>query len=277
MASPADVDLGPLPAGYRALFDRAFAVLEADERVLAVWLSGSLARGGADAQSDLDLLVATSDEGFKSFGESWAEWLAAITATVLAKRIPVVSGLYSVTPEWLRLDVVWEARAALVSTFFRERRLVFDRGGCAGLVPPPVPAAGPSAPAVLALVEECWRMLGLMPTAIGRKDWLLGIEGIHLQRLLLYNLLQQANAPLPTTGLKQWSSKLTREQIAAFESLPTGAPAREALIEGTTSVVRMLLREARPLAARLGVAWPDALEHATRLHLRRELGVELDV
>lgn len=269
-------DLGPLPVAYRALFDRALAVLEADARVLAVWLSGSLARGMADAHSDLDLLVATTDEGFKAFGDAWSEWLAEMTATVLAKRIPVVAGLYAVTPDWLRLDVVWEARAALASSFFRERRVVFDRGDCAALVPPPFAPAGPSPVAVLGLVEECWRILGLLPTVIGREDWLLGIEGVHTQRLLLYNLLQQANAPLPTTGLKQWSSKLTREQVSSFEALPTGAPGREAVVQGQLAVAGALIREARPLAAQLGVAWPDALERATRLHLRRELGVELD-
>lgn len=270
----AEYELGALPAAYRSLLERALALLGSDPRVLAVWLGGSVARGVADAHSDLDLLVATTDEGCAAFTDGWADWLGAITPTVLARRIPGIRGLYAVTPDWLRLDFVWEPRAALPTTFFRTRRLLLDRDGCGALVPPPLARPTPSADAVLALVEECFRIAGLLPVVVGRGDWLLGVEGVFTQRLLLYQLYQQANAPLPETGLKQWSSKLTAAQIARLASLPTGAATRDAVIAGQLAVARALLAEARPLAARLGVRWPDALEHATRAHLVRELGID---
>ena len=37
--------LRKLEPGYARIFERALAVVEADERVRALWLSGSLARG----------------------------------------------------------------------------------------------------------------------------------------------------------------------------------------------------------------------------------------
>ncbi len=273
--SDADSLLGPLPAGYRALFERTREVLCADARVLALWLSGSLARGDADAHSDLDLLVAVDDAAHAAFTDGWAKWLAAITPTVLARRIPGITGLYAVTPEWLRLDVVWEPRAALPTTFFRSRRLVFDRAECAAAIPAPVPRPGPSARAVLDLVEESLRILGLLPTVVGREDWLLGVEGVTTQRLLLFQLFQQANAPLPVTGLKQWSARLSPRQREVLAALPTGAANRDAVISGQLTVARALLAEARPLAERLGAPWPEPLERATREHLRRALGVAL--
>jgi hypothetical protein len=266
-------DLHPLPDAYRALLGRALGVFEADPRVIAAWLSGSLARGTADAFSDLDLLVATSDDGHPSFTAEWTGWLEAITPTVLAKRIPGITGLFAVTPEWLRLDVAWEARGALPDTFFRERALLFDRDACAAALPAPFPRAGASTAAVLGLVEESLRILGLLPVAIGREDWLLGVEGVHTQRLLLYQLLQQINAPLPVTGLKQWSSKLNAEQRRRFEALPTGAPDPESIVAGTIGVVEEILREARAFSQRMPFAWPESLEAATRAHLQHTLGV----
>jgi hypothetical protein len=267
--------LGPLPAAYHPLFERARGVLEADPRVLALWLSGSLARGDADAHSDLDLLVATRDDAHAAFTEEWERWLAAITPTVLAKRIPGITGLYAVTPEWLRLDVVWEPRGALPKTFFRTRRVVFDRAECAAAIPPALQRPGPSAAAVLGLVEESLRILGLLPTGVGREDWLLGVEGVWMQRLLLYQLFQQANAPLPDTGVKQWSRKLGVRQRELLARLPTGSASREAVIADSLELARVFLAEARPIAERLGVVWPDALERATREHLHRTLGVDL--
>jgi hypothetical protein len=269
------IDLGPLPHGYRELLDRAVEVLRLDSRVLAVWLSGSLARGDADAQSDLDLILAVTDEGFEPFGQGWEGWLASITPTVLAKRIAGLAGFYAVTPEWLRLDVLWEPERSLPASYFRTRRVVFDRGGYDARVPVPVEAPGPSAERVRALTEECLRILGLLPTAIGREDFLLGVEGVWTQRLLLYQLYQQANAPLPQTGLKQWSTKLVPAQRARLAALPTGSATREGVIEGSLEVSRAFLEEARPLCRRLGVEWPDALERATREHLRRTLGIEV--
>ena len=51
MTDAARAALAPLPAGYRGLFDRLLAVVQTDERVRGMWLSGSVARGVADAGS----------------------------------------------------------------------------------------------------------------------------------------------------------------------------------------------------------------------------------
>src|SRR6202035_3248821 len=67
--------LAALPEGYGPLFDRAAAVFEADGRVRAMWLHGALARGQADAASDLDISVAIADDGFDGFAASWRGWL----------------------------------------------------------------------------------------------------------------------------------------------------------------------------------------------------------
>lgn len=53
------------PAMYRihrdALLQHMLAVLRADERFVAAWLTGSLARGEGDDLSDLDLSVVVAD------------------------------------------------------------------------------------------------------------------------------------------------------------------------------------------------------------------------
>ena len=81
-----------LEPGYDALFDRAVEVFAADQRVRAMWLSGSLGRGDADAMSDLDLIVAVADDALPEFAASWRDWLARITPTLIAVP-PLCSGL----------------------------------------------------------------------------------------------------------------------------------------------------------------------------------------
>src|SRR5207342_1867401 len=108
----------------------AVSVFARADRDRALWLSGSLGRGDADAMSDLELLVAVTDDGLPAFAESWREWLGDITPTLIARALPFAPGsLYAVTPDRLRIDVVAEATSRVPTSPFRHRVVVFDRDG----------------------------------------------------------------------------------------------------------------------------------------------------
>lgn len=262
--------LAVLPAGYQRLFDRTVEVLAGDERVRALWLSGSLARGTADAASDLDLLLAVADEEHERFEAEWRTWLAAITPTLIARPLAFAPGsFYSVTPGRERLDVVVEAVSRIASTPFRTRLTVFDRDGLDDLVPRPGPPAGPEPTKVAALVEEFFRDYGMFDVVVRREDWLLGLEAVHFLRTLLYQLFVVTNAPLPAMGVKQWSTKLTRDQRAALLALPTGGATPEEIVGAHEAVATAFVTRARAICADHGVAWPDELESATCAHLSR--------
>jgi Nucleotidyltransferase domain len=265
MADPLDA----LSSGYRALFENARRVCEGDQRVRALWLSGSLARGDADAASDLDLLVAVRDDAVDEFARGWREWLARITRTVIARPLPFLPGsFYSVTPGRERLDVVVEAVGKLGATFFRTRRVVFDRDGLDALIPAPAPAPGPSRERIGYLIEEFFRDYGMFDVGVTRRDLLLGNEAIHLVRSLLYQLFCEANAPLAPSGLKQWSAKLTPAQRELLERLPTGGSDFGAMVAAHEAVSQAFAASARAIAKAHGVVWPEELEASTRRHLR---------
>jgi predicted nucleotidyltransferase len=265
----APLALAALPPAYHALFARAQVVGEADARVRALWLGGSLARGDADAASDLDLLVAVADDAHAEFARDWRAWLARIAPTVIARPLPFLPGsFYSVTPGGERLDVVVEPASKLAATYFRTRALVFDRDGLAACIPHPAPAAGPSRERIASLIEEFFRDSLMVDVSITRHDVLLANEGVHLLRGLLYQLFCEANAPLPPSGVKRWSEKLTPPQRALLERLPTGAGTLEAVLAVQWEVSRAFLSNARAIAAANGVVWPSALEATLDRHLR---------
>ena len=270
---PAILDV--LEPGYDALFARVVEVFSGDERVRAMWLSGSLGRGDADAISDLDVLLAVSDDALQYFADEWREWLAVITPTLIARPLPFAKGsLYAVTPDRLRLDIVSEPASRVPNSFFRSRAVVFDRDGLDALVPAPADDP-PSGERIAMLVEEFFRDVGMFPVVVEREDWLLGVEAIHLVRSLLYQLFVEVNAPLPPMGVKQWSAKLTDGQRAVLESLPTGAATREAVFEDHRAVASAFRHHARAACDALEVAWPHELESATIRYLRAH-GVDID-
>src|SRR5262245_24816098 len=56
-----------LSHNHRAFLDRFVAACQADERVVAAFLGGSYARGGADAHSHIDLGLITTDAAYEEF------------------------------------------------------------------------------------------------------------------------------------------------------------------------------------------------------------------
>jgi predicted nucleotidyltransferase len=56
-----------LPHHHQVILNRFVAACQADERVVAAFLGGSYARGAADAYSDLDLYLITTDDAYDDF------------------------------------------------------------------------------------------------------------------------------------------------------------------------------------------------------------------
>ena len=59
-----------IPQRHQIIVNRFVAACQADERVVAAFLGGSYARGTADAYSDLDLYLITTDETYNDFKAS---------------------------------------------------------------------------------------------------------------------------------------------------------------------------------------------------------------
>jgi hypothetical protein len=265
--------LDRLPHSYRAVFDRAVDVLFEDDRVRAMWLGGSLARGTADAASDLDVFAAIADEHHSSFAAAWLSLLDSITPTVLADEQWFAKGsFWSITPDFVRFDLVIEPVSAIPTSLFAVRTVIFDRDDLTAQLPAEW-RRQPSATVVAKLIEDWFHFSAMLEVILWRHDWLLAAEHLHFLRDLLYKIHVEANQPLPATGLKRWTEKLTPEQARALRELPTSADSAEDLLSAHVTMSEAFLAAARPLAARIGVAWPSALEDAARLHLRAVTGL----
>jgi len=262
--------LEALPARYRPLFDRVRSVFEDDERVRAMWMHGAIARGAADAGSDLDVDIAVADEHFNAFTAEWQTWLAKITDTVSAVPIPGMAGsFYALTPTCERLDVITESVSGLPSSSLTRRLVVFDRDELSELVPAPDDPP-PDRGLMRHLLEEPLRQAANFPAVLVREDWLLGVVAVQQIHQYLYLLFAEANKPQPPTGPKQWSFKLAPAHRRMLESLPVPQPTRDSVLAARRAALAMLFTEGPRIAADHSVEWPTALAEAVRTFLERE-------
>jgi predicted nucleotidyltransferase len=258
-------DFSRVDARYRGLYTRACEVFGADDRVVRVEVSGSIADGTADEWSDLDLKVIVRDASVGPFLDDWREWMDKITPTVLLDRPIAPFIVNAVTDEGLTFDVsVWTESApewtpppGFTVGFVSGRR--FDN----------------HADAVAYAVEE--RLRGLAGPGIRlakRGDFVLHLATLgHTIGLLMEVLLAEIDA-VPDDP-RHPERSLTDEQRAVFTSLPP-VSATESLVNFEMALARETLTRARPLFDRFGLEWPTALEAVAARNVRDHLGLEFD-
>ncbi|HEX2560660.1 nucleotidyltransferase domain-containing protein [Phenylobacterium sp.] len=257
------------------LLAAATEAARADPRVLAFFLTGSLATGEGDPYSDIDTVMVVAPGDLPDMVDDARAWVEALTELVLWKQVhPPYPLFHAITPEWLRFDITITAPDRLGLSRDRTRPLL-DRAGIYEALPPHPPTKPLKPEAVGRIVEEFLRILALAPVPLARRDYVAAVTGAGLLRGLLIELMVAEQNPVVPPGAKSLSRVLPPEDIALLEGLPSPAAAREASLAANLALAEAFLPRARRLAERSGLSWPHRLETACRDHLRRELGLEI--
>lgn len=254
------------------LLTRARDALRRDDRIAAAFVTGSLARGNADAQSDLDLLLI-SDASFPAVVDEWETLVDAVAPTVFRRRFgqPPSVIATAITPDWCRFDLVVQPVSEVSRRTHGPSLALFDREGARITLPQRLPAPV-SAARLTELVEEFLRVLGLLPVVLARDELLVGVDGVILLRRMLTDLMLAERGDVDRGGVKRLNPLLGEDQRAALDRLPPLAPTREAVVEGSLACARLFLPLARRVLGERGIPYPSAFEDATVAHLERALG-----
>lgn len=255
------------------LIGRATARAEADERIRALFLGGSLGRGGGDAFSDIDLIVVVAPADHRAFVEGARAWVEAITPIVhWHVPHPPLPLFCAITPEWERLDLTVTVPGMVMGTQTTLKPLL-DRDGVHGALPASAPSRrDPDPRKVEAMVREFLRVLGLLPMVSGRGELAVGITGAGLLRQQGIALLVEAQGFHPPPGALSLSRVLPPEELALVGGLPLPGASTDSVVETSLAWAGAVMPRARALCDRIGAPWPEAFEAATRAHLKRSLG-----
>ena len=108
-----------------------------------------------------------------------------------------------------------------------------------------------------------------------RDALLTAVDGTHLMKGHLCDLMLEEGAIADRGGALHLSKLLSPEDVATLEVLPFPRPERDAVLAAARAHWAVFAPRARALAARLELDWPEALEQATRNVIARELDLHL--
>jgi hypothetical protein len=262
-------------ARHHQLIEMAVVAAEADERIIAAWLVGSLASDYADEVSDIDFHILVRSRDFDAFAaEGWIDFLATFTQTVMAKPFEVGHGGYAITSDWMHFDVAVHREG---SDFFRAGsglRPLFDRSGT--ILPSEssthsIQRGAPYFPT--AVVNWFFYMLGNLAVVVRRDEPVLGMNGaVQLRDTCLVPLMHAEAGVTRTGGNKRMRTFLTAPQHILLEALPPLKASLPSVIDYYAAVSEPFVTIGRALAQATDAKWPEAFESATADHLERMIG-----
>jgi hypothetical protein len=239
----------------------------------ALFLAGSLGKGGGDAWSDVDLLGVAPADRHEAIIAWWCDWLEEQEHLIYCKRPPWGGTLINaITQSWLRVDLILVTAGQMGRRAQDNVTALHDPNGLFATLPKSLPAHMPGARKVEDLAIEFIRMLGLLPVALGRGEWVTMVLGVGMLRDLITQLMLEEVPLADKGGILHLSTLLPQADMDVLLGLPYPGPEREGLIEANLRHARVFFPRARRLAAAVGATWPDEFEAVTRDYLAGQLG-----
>jgi predicted nucleotidyltransferase len=259
------------------LIARITKVLGGLERIGGAFLGGSFGRGETDDYSDVDVfVVVTNAEDIPIVFTELTNNVGKVSPILFSNVLPNARTINSITMDWLRFDLTVVSRAELVQVARDQLKPLFDRLA----VLETLPATSPQRPnippkALLDIINEFIRVLGLSVVVKGRDDLIVAQTGTNLLRDMLIRIMVLENGPQPQRGVLSLKRNLTQHQIATLKSLPLLEATWSSIFGRTKAIAEQFLPRARALAEELGAAWPQEFERVTLAHLEEKLGLKI--
>jgi predicted nucleotidyltransferase len=236
---------------HRELLERVFTRFRDDIRALGLVVGGSLARGGADFYSDVDLYVVVRDGAFEDVLAERDSTAEAVGSTFFGFVVDPVAG--GSTDH----IVLYDGPVKFDFMYLRESDLgphprwdgcvvLKDTDGRLGAVVARSEALGPSRPSAEGLLELnqkfwtwCWYAFG----KIERGELWEALDGLHSIRSLALVPLLDWSAERRHEGYRRLERKTNQEQTSRL--LATVAPMKASALHAALRAEVELFRELR--------------------------------
>jgi Streptomycin adenylyltransferase len=261
-----------LPHHHQAAVDRFVAACQADERVMAAFLVGSYAKGMADAYSDLDLYLLTTDATYEEFVAGRAAFIRQLGEPLFLEDFGSAETTFFIFSDGTECELSLGRASQFEHIFSGPYRVLLDKKSIlAGAVFPwREPAPADQVETLRRLIAWFWHDLSHFITAMARGQlWWAHGQLDELRRYCVNLARLRQNFSDPDVGSDSYfklEQAVPAEQLSSLQA--TFCPMEPgAMLEAALVIVRFY-QELAPLLARThGVPYPAELERVmyTRL------------
>jgi lincosamide nucleotidyltransferase B/F len=253
------------PHHQQIIVNRFVAACQADERVIAAFLGGSYASGTADAYSDLDLYLVTTDEAYDNFFNGREALIQLLGEPVFlgdfnGYGFDMVTFIFADGTEG---ELVFGRESHFTHIHGGPYRVLPDKKGIlAGVVFPWYePSQAEQIETLHHLVYEFWHDLShhfITPMARGQLWSAYG--ALEVLRLTCVNLVRlRQNFQAPAEGYEKLEQAIPVEQLSPLQA--TFSPLEQAaMLQAALVIVQFYQELAPPLAQAHGITYPTDLE-----------------
>jgi predicted nucleotidyltransferase len=243
--------------------ERFRAASQADPRIVAAFVGGSLAAGTADEYSDLDLYLITPDEEYANFFAGRAAFMRQLGEPVLLEDFDGFGFdmVLFIFEDGIKGELALAKASGFLHIHDGPYRVLVDKIGLLKGVTFPVEQVPVEDQRcnLERLIKSFWRHLYLLTGALGR-CWLLSaagyFEGMRRQLLQVCRL----SVDFADSGGHPSLETLLPAQLVAALSRTFFPLEREEIVSAAWEAVGLFQQVAKPLARAQGIPYPERLE-----------------
>jgi predicted nucleotidyltransferase len=260
-----DSQTAALPDKYANVLDHFVAACQSDDRVAAAFLRGSYVSGMADAFSDLDLSLITTDAAYDSFRAGREAFIRRLGEPVFIEDFDVPHVVFFILADGAECELTFGRESAFAHIHGGPYRVLLDKTGILSGATFPYDEAEHTAQveALRRLIYWFWHECSHFITAIGRGQrwWAYGqLEALRHTCIKLARLRHNFADPYAgDEGYFKVDKALPADQLAALEATCCPLEAR-AMLQAAQVIVQFYRETAPPLAQAHGIAYPLRLE-----------------
>ncbi len=253
------------PQSHQVVMNRFVAACKADERVVAAFLSGSYARDAADAYSDFDLYLITTDEAYDDFTASREAFIRRLGEPAFLEDYHGGGAdfVFFTFPDGTEVELGLGRESHFTHIHGGPYRVLLDKKGIlAGVVFPwPEVAQAEQIETLRGLICWFWHDLShhFLTTMARGQIWSAygALEDLRLTCVNLARLRQNFQAA--ADGYEKVEQAIPVEQLAPLQA--TFCPMeRGAMLQAALVIVQFYRELAPSLAQAHGITYPADLE-----------------
>ncbi|MEO5887240.1 MAG: aminoglycoside 6-adenylyltransferase [Anaerolineales bacterium] len=263
-----------LHPNHQTVFDQFVSACHADERVTAAFLVGSYVRAKADAHSDLDLYLITTDEAYDDFIAERPAFIRLLGEPLFLEDFDLPGIVFLIFPDGSEVEISFGHESQLSQILNEPYKVLLDKKNLTSSVISREREVNyeEQTEKLRRLIYWFWHELSHFITALERRQLWWAHGQLGALRLYCINLARLQNnfsdQNVGDEGYFKIEQGIPIEQLSALKA--TYCPMEEsAMLEAAEVIVRFFQNIATSLATTHGITYPESLDKVIFERLER--------